>query len=392
LLGGAVVGLALGGWFWFKTPAGPAPPDIALAKIDDPAVVEAINAARQEVIRKPRSGAAWGKLGMVLRAHGFTEEALPCFAEAARLDPREPRWPYLHGIILYWTDRKACIPLLERAVELCRDSPLEPRLRLAEVMLEWGRLAEAKKHFRRALEVETDHPRAHLGLGRLAIQRDQLDIAVDHLRRAAASPYARKSARELLAQVYLRRKDRAALKEFGAVAELPNDPRWPDRYVDEVLALEVGLQPRLFQATGLVRHDQVQAGIDQLQDIVADYPNSARAWLVLGKAFMTAKDYPAAEEALDKAAGLSPKSVDAWFQLGGVRFLRGDYRAAADALGKAVRLKPNYALAHYNLGYCRKKLGDRSGAIAAFRAALRYQPDHALARKELDQLLAPGRK
>jgi tetratricopeptide (TPR) repeat protein len=417
LLGGAVLAFALGWWFWPRQVA-PAPPEIALAGAD-PAVAEAITEARQAVLQEPDSAANWGWLGKVLRAHDFGEEANRCFTEAARLDPRDPRWPYLHALTVWLTDRDAAIPLLERAVELCGDSPPEPRLRLAEALLARGRLAEAEKQFRLALEVKADHPRAHLGLGRVAYQRDQLDAALDHLRRATASPYTRRSAWTLLAEVYQRRKGPAAgqqlgplpvfgvpnlglmapllgqglflagsaLVKLGPAVGLPEDPMWPDPFVLEVERLHVGMEVRLRQGAELVGQGQVETGIALLQKTVADYPKAAQAWLDLGKALIKGKDYPAAEEALDKAAALAPASADAWFLLGGTRFLRGNYRGAADAFDRAIRLKPNYVLAHYNLGQCRKRLGDRSGAIAAFRAALRWQSDYGPAQQELDRLL-----
>jgi tetratricopeptide (TPR) repeat protein len=413
LLGAAALAVALGWWLWPRNP-GPEPPEIVLTGVDpasgeaspatgkavirinlrgvDPAIVEVITAAREEVLRVPRSGTAWGELGMVLRAHDFADEANCCFAEAERLDPTDARWPYLRALTLWLTDPDAALPLLERAVELHEDASPEPRLRLAENLLARGRLDEAEKHFRHVLESQPDHPRAHLGLGRLAYRRDRLDACVDHLRRVADHPCARKAARTVLAQVYARRKDPAAVRKLGPVAALPDDVMWPDPFVQEVVRLQVGLGVQLGKADELLRHGQARQGVALLRETAERYPEAERAWLALGRALIEVKDFAAAEQALAKAAALAPQSVRAWYQLGRARYGRGDYRPAADAFARAARLKPNDAAAHYELGRCLQQLGDRKGAVAAFRAALHYKPEYAAARTALTELSGEGRR
>src|SRR5438270_5558930 len=131
---GAGIALLVAAWLWRS----PAPPDVDLAGVD-PAIVQAIDAARAEVRAAPRSAATWGRLGMVLRAHDFAAEANACFAQAERLDASDPRWPYLHGLTVALTDRDAAIPLLQRAADRSPFNPT-PRLRLAEVLLQQGRL------------------------------------------------------------------------------------------------------------------------------------------------------------------------------------------------------------------------------------------------------------
>src|SRR5262245_32478462 len=75
---------------FFRGPGAPAPPEPDLSGVD-PAVRKAIEGARAEVKRAPQSAEAWGRLGMVLSSHIFAGEALACFAEAERLQPRDPR-------------------------------------------------------------------------------------------------------------------------------------------------------------------------------------------------------------------------------------------------------------------------------------------------------------
>ena len=95
LLGAAVMVLAVAGaavgWWWYNAAPPPAPP--MPRNIEETEVREAIEAARAGVLQEPRSAGAWGRLGMMLLAHLFSEDADRCFAEAARLDPSDARSP-----------------------------------------------------------------------------------------------------------------------------------------------------------------------------------------------------------------------------------------------------------------------------------------------------------
>ena len=86
LLGGA--GAA---WWYFTRSTPPEPPMVARDGVD-PELVEAIEAARRKVSAAPRSGSAWGELGMVLRAHGYEAEAEQCFAQAQQWEPKQAQW------------------------------------------------------------------------------------------------------------------------------------------------------------------------------------------------------------------------------------------------------------------------------------------------------------
>src|SRR5262249_14591715 len=77
LLAVLVVLAGAGGWWWYGRTGAAAPPAIDLEGVDSEAAA-AITAARQEVLRAPRSAARWGQLGMVLRAHSFGDEANAC--------------------------------------------------------------------------------------------------------------------------------------------------------------------------------------------------------------------------------------------------------------------------------------------------------------------------
>ncbi len=194
-------GIAAGvAWFlWYPSAKPPEPPDINLDGTE-PAVAHVIQKAQTAVRAKPRSAETWGHLGLVLRAHSYNEESNVCFAEAERLDPKDPRWPYLQGLYQHQLD--AAVPLIERAVNLCDGSAPDntaPRLLLAETLLSRGRLADADAHLSKVRQRTPDDVRLNFDLALLAFARDDTEGCIRHLTLVSSSPFARKKGTPPLA-------------------------------------------------------------------------------------------------------------------------------------------------------------------------------------------------
>src|SRR5688572_725097 len=87
---------------WWRTRARPAVPPAVPERLR-PEATAAITGARNEVVKNPASGPAWGVLGLNFTAHGLDDQAAECFREAHRLAPDSDRWPYLLALY-YQTD------------------------------------------------------------------------------------------------------------------------------------------------------------------------------------------------------------------------------------------------------------------------------------------------
>jgi tetratricopeptide (TPR) repeat protein len=388
---GLALALALGagaGYWFFLRPEPHRPPEIELTGTD-PEIAEAITSAREQVLREPQSAEAWGRLGMVLRAHDNGAQANECFAVAEELDPTEPRWPYLQGLTLLLTDPDAGIDCLRRAVARANSTP-GPRLRLAEALLARGELDEAEEQFRTLLERYPGYPRALVGLGRLQYERGDLRESATTLRQARESPLVRKEASQLLAKVAYRLDDHKTLKELGDVAGLPEDPPWSDPIVGEVESLRVGKKADLERAEFLLTHGQGREAVEVLEQLTTRRPEDAEGWLALGRTLVQLQSYSQARQALREAVRLDPDSVEGWFKLGVAEHGRGDPGAATECFRKVVALKPDHVFAQYNLGQCLKDRGDRAGAREAFRAALRARPGYRKAEEQLRALETSG--
>jgi tetratricopeptide (TPR) repeat protein len=386
LLGSGLL-LAVGA-YWWRQAGVRNPPSVAWPDMD-PAVAAAIGKARAAVLRSPRDGGTWGNLGMVLSAHGFNGEALPCYEQAEQLDPRNPRWPYLKGILRAWGDAEGAIEDTRRALALWGHAEEAPRLKLAELLQGQGRRDEARAEFQKVVELFPGHPRALLGLARLACEENDLEDALRCLSQVGDNPNCRKARLALLAEIHQRLGNgSAAAQENAAASALASDVPWPDPVTDAVAKLKVGEAADLKRAALLLERDQAEEAAPVLEKAVHDYPNSANAWLLWGRLLVRQNNLPSAEQAFRRAEELDGEVVDVHFYLGVVLSLRGDDQAAVPHFRKATQLRPSHSAAHYNLGQCLKRLGDRGGAREAFRAALGCRPAFAEAHRELGALLA----
>ena len=397
LLGAAVVtaGVGISMWRRARVPASPSsagraaePPSLEATDVD-PAVMKAIQAARLAVLQSPHTAERWGRLAMIFKAHGFSSEANACFVQAEQLDPREPRWSYHQAIELAERDPDLAIAKLQKVIESLDGSLGAPWLRLGELLLRQGRFDQAEQQFRHLLAQHPGQARAHLDLARLAVERGELEASLSHLHYAMADKRTQKASCILAAEVQQRLGNLAAAEQQRRrAAQLPEDPPWPDPYLDEIVRLRTGKQVGLARADRLLSQERFSDAIALLRDIVRDYPDSDWAWLLLGRAFLGRKELPAAEEALRKAAQLASTSIEVQFYLGVVLLLREDPRAAATYFRRATQIKPDFAEAHHNLGYCLLRQGDQTGAIEAFRRAILSKPNYSDAHRDLGDMLA----
>src|SRR5262245_5512739 len=167
--------IAVGWWAWRAYRAAPLAnlPSIDLTQAS-PAVKAAISRELDAVRADARSGRAWGRLGLVLRAHEFGAEANLCLAIAGRLDPQEFLWPYIEGVSLTISDPHTAMGCFRRAARLSPQDPF-PHYRLGELLLqEPGGEEEAVQEFQQTLRIEPDSARGRLGLARCALFKGDL--------------------------------------------------------------------------------------------------------------------------------------------------------------------------------------------------------------------------
>lgn len=400
----AAAGIAV----WFARPATspPIPPAVPQHK-GEPEVAAFIERSRERVLKDPRSGPAWGALGQVFIANEMEDESFTCFAEAERLDPNEPRWPYYQaGILVNRGQPEATLPYLRHAVERCATADPDndaPQLLLGEMLLILGRLDEAEEEFRQVLARKPEEARAHFDQARVASSRGDWQTCRSHLLRCANSPFARKKASIQLALVCLRLGDEAGAEKYRQQVErLPSDSDWQDPFVTEYLQWSVEKRSRYRLVDSLEAAGRLPETAAVLRRMVEEHPDDYLPRLTLGKILGQMGENARAETVLREALRLAPDKVQGRHYLSLVLYAKAEeaaragesdrahalYGQAAENARQALALKPDYGLAWMALGQSLKRLGQRANALDALRRAVRCNPEYGELHFHLGEMLA----
>jgi tetratricopeptide (TPR) repeat protein len=351
-----------------------------------------IEETRQDVIDHPRSADAWGRLGMVLLAQLFDIDADHCFAEAARLDPSDARWPYGRGLLALKRNPDNALPFLRQAIAVeSRPGTLSDySMQLAEALLERRELDEAEQLFGQEYERDPSNLRAAFGLGLIAVARDDDRAAEKFLTVARASPFARKKATAELATLARARGDKAAATSFEKeTVALPDDPPWPDPLLDLVFQLSVG-QRGWERDVGMMERDGHYAEAAQKYlEHIKKAPTS-QTYVGAGINLARLREYDRAIPLLREAVRLDADSVQAQYTLALVLFSRAErewqqspgaddakewFREAIPHARRATELKPDHARAYLFWGLALKYLGDPVAALAPLRKGVECRPE-----------------
>ena len=385
----AVVAALLAGsgyLLWDRLNPAPVPPVVKTAEID-PEAAAAIAAATTAVRNRPRDVKAWGDLALTLFAHDYYAESVECFIHAAELDPKDMRWPYFEGLARWNSDKPSAIAPLERAAALAANDPA-PQVRVAEALLEEGRVDDALTYFQRALKLDPGHPRALLDVGVIMVKRGDASGGVPYLEAVAANIMTRKSANTQLAEAYARLGDSLRSAQARALAEsLPEDIHWYDPILERESSYQKGPRRLIETAAALLDNNRPDDAERLLQDTLRQYPKAYEAHLVLAKLYLRVGHHAEAERALQNALRLKPATYQVAALLGAAELGQKQYDKAAEQFRLALQLKPDDPVAQFNLGHCLVQLGDKSGAIAAWKSALRFRPNSAEIRYQLGDLL-----
>ncbi|MFD8615041.1 tetratricopeptide repeat protein [Streptomyces sp. NPDC059631] len=101
--------------------------------------------------------------------------------------------------------------------------------------------------------------------------------------------------------------------------------------------------PAVGRADGLLGLGRYEEAAALLGGHLAEYPDDARAWLLLGRARHALQRHREALDACDEALGADPQYVDALILRGTVlRHVDGRFEEAEEALRAAVRLAPHH--------------------------------------------------
>src|SRR5262245_14364846 len=363
-----------------------------------------VSGAARQVELEPRSAAAWGEYGIVLRAYRQHPEADRCFQVAADLDPADGRWPYLIGTHLADADPTAAVGWLERAARGTVPAAAREtvRARLAEALLAAGRPADALAAL--GPDPAASPPRIRLAAARAAAAAGDDRAAAEFLGDLADHPPAARQALLLRSEI-CRRQGRTSYADYlaGRAADAP-DGSWPDPLADPVRSRDLSRGGRLDEAARLLRAGQpVEA--ERLLRPLTGGPSASdpRAFVGLAEAREAQGDRKGALEALAQAVQVDPKNLAANYEIGLLHFdtgerlwadrradeARAEFREAVTWLDNALAINPDFGKGLLLKGAALHRfLGQPEDGLALLRRFVQFRPEVGEGHLLLGQALA----
>ena len=120
---------------------------------------------------------------------------------------------------------------------------------------------------------------------------------------------------------------------------------------------------------------------------VAEEPENADLWCLLGVSCRAMGDIPGADQAYREALRLRPGFIEARVNLGNVLIRQGDPAQAEVCYREVLRLRPNYAEAQNNLGAALRNQNRLAEAAVCYQEAVRLKPDYREAYENLGDVL-----
>lgn len=341
-------------------------------------VVEIIASHRDEVLRQPNSGKAWGELGMVLFAHQCEAEAATCFEQAQALEPQEYRWPYLTAMLLGVSDTERAEREYRRALELKPAIPTA-KTRLGELLLAAERYDEADELFADALRQDERDVRARLGRARVLLHRGDVRAALEVAEEAARRAPETREVQALLAQLYHRAGDEGPARraQMLAVKYDAESLMWNDPLAAEVLSFRRDIAASIAEARLAANEGRLERAVEVLAAAVREDDRNSDAFIDLGHYLIQLRRLDAAQSILAQGVERHPSAVELRFKLAVIASLRGKNDEAARQFQAVIATNPEHALAHYNLGHLRLQQAEEDEALALFLRTIQLRPDYA---------------
>jgi len=306
-------------------------------------------------IRPPDLGDAYGRMGMLLMAAEYRDEAESAYLNAQALSQNEARWPYYLGhLYRIKGDTPKSAAAFERA-RVLRPDDVPTLVWLGDAVLDQGKPEAAELLFAKAVSLQPRLVAAQFGLGRAALARQDYARAVDYLERALLLDPRATIVNYPLALAYRGIGDAARadahIRLRGTMQIKPDDP---------------------------LMHE-----LDTLL-------HSALAYEVSGADALDNADWDRAAESFRKGIALAPTEPSLHHKLGTALALKGDTRGAVEQFEQALRLSPTFAKAHYSLGLILASNGQAQKAVDHWLAAIKAEPGYVEARLQLANALRRG--
>jgi tetratricopeptide (TPR) repeat protein len=142
----------------------------------------------------------------------------------------------------------------------------------------------------------------------------------------------------------------------------------------------------------ILKEGKLADGITHLEKAITLYPNFLEAYLMLGTAYMDARELNKAEITLRKMLAINPAVADAYFALGELYRQKKKYAEAEKILRDGLKINNRIWQGHYTLGRVYWEMSDIVRAGPQIGITIQLKPDLAEAHLLAGNLLLRGHK
>jgi tetratricopeptide (TPR) repeat protein len=115
--------------------------------------------------------------------------------------------------------------------------------------------------------------------------------------------------------------------------------------------------------------ETIPYAVNCFSKILSFCPHNSSIWYLIGRCYMTSKQYSEAYIAYNEAVNCEPNEPYVWVSLGVLYYAHGQYKESLGMFARALRLKPDCVEAWYNLGVVYELNGNKPEANRAYAKA-----------------------
>jgi len=357
-------------------PGGAVPPPVETSFADaDTQVVEQLTDLLAAARKEPSSARARAVLGMAYEMSGRLQAAHESYAQAAVLDPSEPRWSYFEALTRSELgDLESALATLDRVLAI-DDTYALAHLYRGQWLLDLGRVEEAGKVYTRAAELAPNQPAPRIGNAKVHLRSGRPKEALQILERLFQMYPNHPSLNQLMGQAYRELGDMEKARSAFARAKPGEQVHWSDPWFNERFDYQVGFGAGLMRAFDLMEKGKIAEAVELMEQLRTQRPDDRQLLNNLSVAYRNLRQPDRAFEVLRDGLERHPQYHPFHLNISADYQRMGDIDQALWHLDRVIEISPTFVPGWERIGSVQLSRGKLPEALAAFEKAARYKPD-----------------
>lgn len=349
------------------------------ADIADEFVLELIQKHARAARAKPNDADLRGTLGLVYEANDQWSWAAQSFANAAELDPANPRWDYHAAVANFRSGNSALGDQLIASVAERFPSFAPGRFRNGVSLMDLGEVEAALAEFRACTELRPEFVEGRVSMAEALVLLDRSEEALKHVTAVLklAPDFGRAQYVRGLALQGMGRLDEA---EQGLALGAGSSRRlMPDNLVERTAQYAMGIQSMLSRSLTLLNSGRFSDARELVEQALERQPDDISLLNAQGMVYRRLKQPKRSIEILSRARELRPDHLGTLTILSSAHFDTQDYPRSLEAAEAAALISPEGGVVHFLRGRALLAMGRMPEAGLALRLSIQIDPSRTKA-------------